>query len=302
MKGYHNELYSQSLKEFGKPFYLPRSGSWTIKRRIDNTSKYDLMGCYPLFFSKKWENILRDLENIDQEDIVTIFLVTDPFGNYDEEILKKSFPDVMFHFKDHYYADLKEDLDSTICKHHMKKARRCLNRMEIVKCEKPIDILNDWWELYQYLIEKYKIKGIRAFSYDSFKKQFCIPGITLFKAIYKDRLIGIQIWFDHDEVAYSHLSAYNKEGYRLSASYGLRYYSMDYFKNKGTSYLSMGAGSGIGVKKDGLTYFKKGWSSGTRKVFFCGRIMNKEIYNELSNNKKIKGNSYFPIYRKGEFE
>jgi hypothetical protein len=301
MQGYHNELYSLSLKEFGDPFQLLRSGSWVIKRMIDNSSKFDLMGCYPLFFSTNWDKIQYDLESIDQGEIVTIFLVTDPFGKYDEEILKKTFPDVMFHFKDHYYTDLKDNMETTICKHHLKKARRCLDRMEISRCDEPLDILEDWWDLYQCLIEKYKIKGIRAFSYDSFKKQFNIPGITVFKALYKGKLIGIQIWFDHEEIAYTHLSAYNKEGYRYSASYGLRYYSMEYFKKKGTRFLSMGAGTGIGVKRDGLTFFKKGWSTGTRKVFFCGKIIDREAYENISSTKKKNENGYFPIYRKGEF-
>ena len=35
-------------------------------------------------------------------------------------------------------------------------------------CEKPLDLLDDWWRLYQHLIEPQQIGGIRSFSKESF--------------------------------------------------------------------------------------------------------------------------------------
>jgi hypothetical protein len=207
----------------------------------------------------------------------------------------------MYHYKDHFIADLEKDIDDIISKHHRRKVKKAMKQIHIEKCDDPLEVFDSWWKLYQNLIMKYEIKGIRAFSKNAFKVQLSIPGITVFKAIYMDKIVGIQLWFDNGNVAYSHLSAYSDEGYDLSVSYAIRYFSIEYFKEKNTPFLSMGAGSGIGIKKEGLTHFKKGWSTGTKKVYFCGKINNKKRYNEIFKKNRLYSNNYFPPYRKGDF-
>jgi hypothetical protein len=53
--------------------------------------------------------------------------------------------------------------------------------------------------------------------------------------------------------------------------------------------------------EDGLSFFKKGWSTGTRTAFFCGRILDPERYAQLATARGVAGTDYFPAYREGEF-
>ena len=62
------------------------------------------------------------------------------------------------------------------------------------------------------------------------------------------------------------------------------------------------AGAGVEANStDGLSRFKKGWSTGTRTVYFCGRIFNHTKYSEIVRAKGISVSNYFPAYRRGEF-
>jgi hypothetical protein len=45
--------------------------------------------------------------------------------------------------------------------------------------------------------------------------------------------------------------------------------------------------------------FKRGWSTGERTVYLCGRILNRPKYAELSE-RAVAEPGYFPAYRKGE--
>ena len=49
---------------------------------------------------------------------------------------------------------------------------------------------------------------------------------------------------------------------------------------------------------DGLAHFKRGWSTGTRPVYVCGRVLQSDVYCELSADDD--GPAYFPRYRAGE--
>jgi hypothetical protein len=51
----------------------------------------------------------------------------------------------------------------------------------------------------------------------------------------------------------------------------------------------------------GLTRFKRGWATGTRPVYFCGRIFQRERYEQLARQGGAPVSGYFPAYRHGEF-
>jgi hypothetical protein len=70
----------------------------------------------------------------------------------------------------------------------------------------------------------------------------------------------------------------------------------------GLEWLNLGAGAGVSENSmDGLSRFKRGWSTDTRKVYFCGRIYDKVNYSLVTKAKDTIGSDYFPAYRKGEF-
>jgi hypothetical protein len=97
------------------------------------------------------------------------------------------------------------------------------------------------------------------------------------------------------------LTAFNEVAYKLRASYGLYWTALEYFSNK-LRWLDLGGGAGLNKNgSDGLTVFKRGWSSGTRPAYFCGRIFNKRKYEEIVQLKNVITHDYFPAYRNGEF-
>lgn len=302
MKGYISSDYAQSLSEFGKPIKLPKSQGWILKRKIPDEPFYDAMGCYPLFCCKNWSELHYDLENNVGDDIVSLSIVTDPFGDFDEGYLKNCFSDVCIPFKEHFVVNLDNSLNSIISKHHRKKSLKALKEIKVERCKDPIEILDEWVSLYSILVDKHKIKGLRAFSSYAFKKQLKVPGIVVFKGLFNDELVGIQLWYNHGKIAYTHLSAYSTKGYTLSASYAIRWYSIEYFKDNNLDWLNLGAGAGLNKNgRNGLTKFKEGWSTDKKIAYFCGRIFDKSLYNKIIDEKNIRKTSYFPAYRDGEF-
>lgn len=298
--GYLSPLYAQSLTEYGNPLGLPRSEGWLLKRTIRETSYYDAMGCYPVFVCKNWSNLESDLDNISNQ-LISVSMVTDPFGNYDHENLKGIF-DFALPYKEHFVVDLSQDCEEFVEKHHQRNARRAVGNLKVEICEEPLDFLPQWNLLYDILIERHQILGMTRFSREVFAKQFSIPGLIAFRAIASDETVGMLLWYVQDRIAYYHLGAYSSVGYALNASFALFWYALKYFSASGLEWLSLGAGAGAkNDGKDGLTRFKRGWSTGTRQAYFCGKVFDRKTYSELVLMRDIKNTDYFPAYRLGEF-
>jgi hypothetical protein len=299
--GYLHGLYGQSLSEFGKPRYLPESGGWILERSIPGSEARDAMGCYPLFACRHWSQLKVDLENIG-DSLVCVSLVTDPFGEFAPADLKTCFPDVAIPFKEHFVVDLSRSLDTLVNSHHRRNARKALREMRVEECETPIDLLDDWTTLYGTLIERHNITGMAAFSRESFATQLRVPGIVVFRAVHQDATVGMLLWYGQSNRAYYHLGAYNSRGYELGASFALFDYSIRYFAEHGFAWLNLGSGSGISTSAEqGLSRFKRGWSTGVRTVYFCGRILDRQRYQQILEMRRLPPTRYFPAYRAGEF-
>jgi hypothetical protein len=86
------------------------------------------------------------------------------------------------------------------------------------------------------------------------------------------------------------------------ASYGLYAAAIDWFASR-VQWLSLGGTAGTdGNAGDGLAFFKRGWSTGTRPVYVCGRVFDRAAYADLAAGRPAGGVTYFPAYRHGEFE
>ena len=109
--GYTHALYAQSLAEFGTPLELPSCGGWILKRRIPGYPNYDGMGCYPLFACQDWALLEADLENIGNQ-LVSLAIVSDPFGRYSPAHLQQCFQDVVTPFKEHFVVELRTNQQS----------------------------------------------------------------------------------------------------------------------------------------------------------------------------------------------
>jgi len=297
--GYLHRCYAESLGAYGTLHELPLCQGWVLDRPISGFSYRDAMGCYPLFACRDWSQLHKDLDKIG-DTLVSVALVTDPFGEYDEKYLHKCFT-VVRPFKAHYIADLDQPLNQVVSKHHNYYARRALRDIEVERCDSPIDYLDEWVELYDCLIQRHGLRGIQAFSKDIFSKQLTTPGIVMFRALYKDKVVGAHLWCEQGQVAYSHLTAFNVDGYQLNASYALYFNALQDFSKK-LRWVNLGAGAGVSSDgNDGLSRFKKGWSTETRTVYFCGCVFDQMKYREITLAKGVAETDYFPSYRKGEF-
>jgi len=287
--------------EFGTPRKLPHCEGWILERQIPGFPFFDAMGCYPLFACQDWSQLQYDLAELGQ-DLVSLSLVTDPFGKYDEACLHQCFKDVVVPFKDHFVVDLSRPRNEIVSKHHRYYARKALKDVDVERCEGPMSFLDDWLDLYATLIRRHDIKGIPAFSRTAFARQMETPGLVMLRAVSRGTTVGAHLWYVQGEVAYSHLAAFSPLGYELIASYALYWFAIDYFVGK-VAWLNLGASAGIKHEgADGLSQFKRGWSTGTRPAYFCGRVFEKARYKEIVSHKTgLPNKGYFPLYRYGEF-
>ena len=300
MVGYRHPEYAESLSEFGTPRELPRCGGWILERPLPGLPDRDAMGCYPLFCCQDWSQLHADLEEIGSQ-IVSLSLVTDPFGEYNAAYLQRCFKDLVRPFKEHFIIDLSQPIDTFVSRHHRRYARKAFREVQVERCQYPAQFSDEWMNLYDNLIRRHDIRGIPAFSQMAFSKQLKIPGLVMLRAVHKDTTVGMALWYIQKEVGYYHLAAYSETGYQFRASFALFWYAIEYFANR-IRWLNLGAGAGVkGSDIDGLSQFKSGWSTGTRTTYFCGRIFDHARYSEVINAKEIKATGYFPAYRTGEF-
>lgn len=300
---YASPFYARSLAEFGDPLPLPECGGWLLERAVPGSSRRDAMGCYPLFSCCDWTKLDDDLDRAGKQ-LVTVALVVDPFSPLARNELETCF-DRVIPFKEHFIVDLDLPSERHVTRHHRYYARKSLNTAKVHAVTDPARHLDEWVGLYANLIARHQLRGIKAFSRESFRRQLEVPGLVMFTAVQEERTIGAQLWYIQGNVAYSHLTAVNDEGYGCRATYGIYWTAIETFKQcfaGKVRWLDLGAGAGLGCgQNDGLAEFKRGWSSGTRPAFFCGRIFDPPTYAELSRAVLADPAGYFPAYRQGEF-
>jgi GNAT acetyltransferase-like protein len=299
MPGYADSAYARALAEFGTPLALPRAGGWLLERETPDSADRDAMGCYPLFACADWTGLDGDLEALG-ERLVSVALVADPFGEYDPADLGRTFRDVCVPFKEHFVVDLRHP-GPIVSNHHRRNATLASRLVQVELSPAPADHLEAWTSLYATLIERHGITGVSAFSRASFERQLAVPGIVAFRAVREGATVGMLLWYVDRNVAYYHLGAYSDAGYELRASFALFSAAIEHFSGQ-VRWLNLGAGAGAtGDGSDGLTRFKRGWATGTRTAYFCGRILAPRRYASLAAMRPAPPTSYFPVYRYGEF-
>lgn len=297
--GYLHHAYAESLTEFGRPVFLPASQGWILQRQIPGTPYHDAMGCYPLFTCRDWSRLETDLASIGT-DLVSLALVADPFGDYEDTSLKRCFSTV-FPFKEHFIVDLSLPVSRSISAHHRYYGRKAQRAVRVELCPDPTRFLDEWLVLYENLKVRHGIRGIAEFSTRAFEVQLRVPGAVMFRGVCDGNTVGMMIWYVCGRKGYWHLSAYSQVGYQLRASYALLSYAIEYFGAEGCRWLDLGANAGIsGNPTDGLAQFKRGWATGTRPTYFCGHILDRDKYAEICRQRNGDPTKYFPAYRSEE--
>ncbi|MCG6863995.1 MAG: GNAT family N-acetyltransferase [Thiogranum sp.] len=296
-EGYLGRAYIDALAQFGRALELPASRGWLLAREIPGHPRAeDACGAYPLFCCRDWSRLAEDMQALEGR-LVSCVLVTDPFGDYGQDDLEAAFPDLVKPFKEHFTIELNHPLENIVKARHRSYARQALREYRVALCEKPLQLLQRWRQLYSLLIQRHDIHGMARFSDEGFLRQFQIPGVRVFYAERNGVIEGMQVWFRHNDVAYYHLGAYSDTGYRSRVSYALMWSSLLWFYAAGTTRVDLGGGAGLGQKEDGLTRFKRGWSNSNKNVYLCGRILNEALYNHLVDGAELSGQTYFPLYR-----
>jgi hypothetical protein len=293
-QGYESREYAEALEEFGVLLELPRSGGTVLVRAIYGSTAQDAMGCYPLFACRDWNQVSADIENL-TDRLVSFSCVTDPFADTTPAQLQAAFPDVCFAYKEHFVSDLSLPLSETVDSHHRRNIRKATARMEVFPAAPSSDLLQQWQALYDNLIARHGIIGIARFSSQSFARQFTVPGFTAFAATDGENILGMTLWYESNGVAYYHLGAYSDLGYELGASFAIFSAVLSHFQSSGVRWAALGAGAGTKAVDSGLSRFKKGWSTGTRTAYFCGRILQPAVYESLSGASSAV--DFFPFYR-----
>ena len=301
LAGYAHPAYAGSLSEFGAPRCLAESGATILTRRLPGFPGEDAMGCYPLFCCPDWSGLETDLERLEGE-LVCLSVVTDPFGAYEVASLRRSFRDLVRPFKTHYVVDLRGPAEQVVSSHHRYYARQARKVVEVEECAQPSRWLPEWVALYDELVARHRLTGVRAFSRDSFARQFEVPGFRLLRAVHGGETVGMLLWYVQGTFGYLHLGAYNDRGYEVGASYALYHDAIERFRKGGLEWLDLGSGAGLADDPaDGLSRFKRGWSNGTRVVQLCGRILDRARYAEIVRELAIGDLDFFPAYRRGEW-
>jgi hypothetical protein len=297
--GYRHPAYARALEEFGRPLHLPGCDGWLLERPIVGRAATDATGCYPLFGCGDWSRLPADLDALAGR-LVSVVLVTDPFGAFRPEDLAPAF-DRFSPFKEHLVVDLGLPPGSTVSTHHRRNIRKASRVIEVERCDQPLDHLADWVALYANLITRHGIGGVARFSEASFAAQLRVPGLTMLRAVHRGETVGMTLWYLQDSVAYYHLGSYSDAGYELGASFPLFAFAIESYSRE-AAWLSLGAGAGLdGSADDGLTRFKRGWSSGSRTAYLAGRILDAGAYDDFVRSSGMAPDPYFPLYRKGEF-
>ena len=299
LAGYMHPGYARSLSDFGRPRWLSHCGGWVLERMIPGSHSRDAMGCYPIFCCNDWRGIPADLDEL-SEELVSIVLVTDPFGPLGQRELNAVF-DRVTAFKEHFVADLTKPIDAIVSKKRFRSARKALCRLTVEKVEDPTALVDDWLALHSRMVSKLQLNGMKVLCRPALLRLFSVPGLVVLRASHEGRTVGMHVELAQGDVVYGHLAAYDEVGYRLGASYALHLWEIEHFVGK-ARWIDWGGVAGLVPNRaDGLTAFKRGFSSETRQVYLCGKIFDAREYKALAAKAGCGPTSYFPAYRNGEF-
>ncbi|MCX6460127.1 MAG: GNAT family N-acetyltransferase [Actinobacteria bacterium] len=296
MLAYSDPAYAASLRKFGTPRALPASGGWLLERAISGINDRDAMGCYPLFSAPRWDGLADDLRTLAPE-LVSLVLVTDPFGDVRAPELA-AVPGVQLTpWKEHFVIDMQQPLATLGDQGQRRNARLAARSLQIEVADDPTQYVDDWVQLYSNLSARFGLTGLRAMSPTALAEQLQLSGAQLIVARQEGIVIAAHLYLQRDDVAYLHLVGVTDEAYRLQAAAGLTSCAVEFFSTR-AQWLSLGGGAGVTASDDdGLSVFKRRWATHTRPTWLLSAVLNAQRYEQLSANVST---DYFPAYRANE--
>jgi hypothetical protein len=202
-------------------------------------------------------------------------------------------------FKEHFVIETKQRPEHFVSPSHRVHARRALRDVAVDLCPSPLALIDEWDHLYSVLAARHGITGLRRFSRAAFERQLAVPGLVMFRASARGETVGLDLWMAQGDDVHNHLTAFSDRGYELRASYATKWSAIEYFQPR-VRWINLGAGTSTDPE-GGLSAFKRGWSTGTKTAWLCGRVLQPATYAEIASATRTSAVDYFPAYRSGEF-
>ena len=296
--GYLHSSYAFSFGDIATPRELPGCGAWILEHGIPGSHLRDATGCYPLFCCRDWTRLPQDLADLAGQ-LVSFTLVTDPFGSFNVSDLQRIF-DLVRPYKRHYVRDLANDAGVAAPRRHRRNTAHAARALTLSRVDEPVRFADEWVALYGQLVERHGLIGLHAFSRRCLEGQLTVPGLRMFSATVDGRVVGLHLWYVQEDVAYGHLGATSPLGYELMASYALYAFAVDQLRAE-VRWLALGgaADDADDDEADGLSRFKRGWATGTRQVYLCGKVLQPDMYRRLAGDASADV-KYFPAYRRDD--
>jgi hypothetical protein len=294
--GYLHPSYAFSFDDIATPRELPGCGAWILEHGIPGSHLTDATGCYPLFCCRDWTRLPQDLADLAGQ-LVSFTLVTDPFGGFNVSDLQRIF-ELVRPYKRHYVRDLANDAGVAAPRRHRRNTAHAARALTLSRVDEPRRFADEWVALYGLLVERHGLTGLHAFSRRCLERQLAVPGLRMFSATVDGSVVGLHLWYVQEDVAYGHLGATSPLGYELMASYALYAFAVDQLRVE-VRWLALGgaAGDADDDEADGLSRFKRGWATGTRRVYLCGKVLQPDAYRRLAGDAPADM-EYFPAYRR----
>lgn len=166
-------------------------------------------------------------------------------------------------------------------------------------------LLDDFISLYNETMDRDKADEYYYFGEEYYKSvlEDLKYDMLFFYAVVDNEIASIAMILLGEDYMHYHLSASNKNYYKIAANNYLLYEAAAWGAENGFKKFHLGGG--VGSSKDSLFKFKKSFSKkDTETTFFIGkRVFIKELYEEFVNlsrtslNHPEDNNDFFPLYR-----
>jgi len=288
---YAGESYAAAFGAPYRPLWIPEWATNVLLRPIGDTGREDAMSCYPRAAVAPDARLADGLKRLRDAGAVSVVLALDPLLAPPPARLAESFR-LARPFKTHFLIDRRQGA-VLVSRHHRYEIRRAARGCTARKVALA-DHLKAWTSLYGELVERHAITGIQRFSEGYFAALAALPAVTAYAAFLEERIVAMSLWLRHGEHAYSHLSAADDAGYRLSATYLL--YAEAIADLGDCRWLDLGGTAGSeDDEESGLARFKRGFANATADAWLCGQVLDEGAYAELSRGQPAT--AFFPAYR-----
>ena len=195
------------------------------------------VGATPCFSASDWGRISSDLRLLENR-IVSLTLVTDPFGDFTRESLEEIFHRVR-HYKNHLISDLFQSPDTFVSRHHLREWRLAKRVVEVETCERPVDQLDDFEAFYSDLITRHGIKGNSGVFSRRVRDSIFAPGGGAVSGATRGSGCRRTLVVRAGRRGIQSPAASSEQGYRSRAGFALYGHALRWFANR-VRYLDLG--------------------------------------------------------------